>query len=140
MSESPRVLREQSDISPTAVDFVLKMENRNFIIRLIAATLGYLLITLWLNNVRTQWSAWTVWVLIIIQIFLYIAIFFSSYQRAKVIGLGSFLNTCVIIVAVLGRVSNWEVVIIPLCVVVMIFLSLKNKNISVKARFLLSNR
>lgn len=119
----------------TAHDFlkneVLTMENRLFWAKIIGSSIGYFLITLWLNNIRATASLWFVWVLIIIQFIFYFSIFISSYQRSKVLGLNKNLGVIIfIILTVLGRVNDWEIIIIPLLVVIMLVFSTRNKNIS----------
>ena len=111
----------------TASDFlkneVLKIENRMFWAKILGSSVGYLLITLWLNSIRATASLWFVWVLIIIQFALYFAIFISSYQRSKIFGLNKNLALVLFtILAVLGRVNDWELVVIPLLIVIMLSL------------------
>src|SRR3990172_11119807 len=88
---------------------VLKMENRLFWDKILGSSVGYLLITLWLNSIRATASLWFVWILIIIQFALYFSIFIPGYQRSKVFGLNKNLALILfIILAVLGRVNDWE--------------------------------
>lgn len=126
----------------TANDFlkneVLKMENRMFFARLLGSSIGYLLITLWLNSIRVTASLWFVWVLILIQFALYFSIFIAGYQRSKVLGFNKNLALVVFtILAVLGRINDWEIIVIPLTVVVMLILSARNKKVSEKGRVML---
>jgi len=71
----------------TASDFlkneVLKMENRMFWAKILGSSVGYLLITLWLNSIRATASLWFVWVLIIIQFALYFAIFIFAASQSN---------------------------------------------------------
>jgi hypothetical protein len=118
-------------ISPTALNFVLENENRNFFVRIFSSSIGYLLITLWLNSIRATTSLWFVWVLIIIQFALYFSIFISGYQRSIVMGLNK--NAALMLfflLAILGRVNDWQIVVIPLLVLVTIIFSARNKKIS----------
>jgi len=129
----------------TAHDFlkneVLTMENRLFWVKIIGSSVGYLLITLWLNNIRGTASLWFVWVLIIIQFALYFSIFISGYQRSKIFGLNKNLALVIfIILTVLGRINNWELVVIPLLVIVMLILSASNKRISEKGKTMLPEK
>ena len=113
------------------IDEVLKVENRSFWFRILACSIGYFAMSLWLNSIRTTASLWLVWLLIIIQFILYFSIFITSYFRSKVFGLNN--NIALILftaLAVLGRVENWEIIIIPLLVVTMLVLSGINKKIS----------
>lgn len=117
---------------------VLIIERNKFIFNIIGVVLGYVGITFWLNSIRATWSLWVVWILVIIQFVLYFLIFIRSYQRSKVCGLnkyfGIFLFTTL---AFLGRVENWELIIIPSVVLIMIIFSIINKNISNEGKALL---
>ena len=120
---------------------VLKIENRLFFARILGSAIGYALITMWLNSIRTTASLWFVWVLIIIQFALYFSIFINSYQRSKVIGLNKNLALILfIILAVLGRINDWELLVIPLLVVVMLIFSAKNKKVSDEGKSLLPEK
>jgi len=117
---------------------VLKMENRMFLGSIIGSSIGYLIITLWLNSIRTTASLWFVWVLIIIQFTLYFSIFISGYNRSKVLGLNKNVALALfIILAVLGRVNDWELIVIPLLVVIMLIFSARNKKVSQKGKLML---
>jgi len=117
---------------------VLKMENRMFWGRILGSSIGYLVITLWLNSIRATASLWFVWVLIIIQFALYFSIFIAGYQRSKVLGLNKNLALVLfIILAVLGRVNDWEIIVIPLFVIVVLAFSARNKNVSEKGQAML---
>jgi hypothetical protein len=127
----------------TAHDFideeVLKIENRSFWFRILASSIGYLAITLWLNSIRTTASLWFVWILIIIQFSLYFSIFITGYTRSKVFGLNKNIAWILFsVLAVLGRVNNWELIIIPLLVITMLILSARNRKMSSKAQALFS--
>ena len=116
------------------------MENRNYWGRILSSSIGYLLMTLWLNNIRATAAHWLVWVLIIIQFALYFSIFISGYQRSKVLGLNeNFALILFVILAVLGRVNDWQIVVIPLLVVVTLAFSVRNKRISKEVQLLLKN-
>ena len=52
------------------IDEVLKVENRSFWFRILACSIGYFAMSLWLNSIRTTASLWLVWLLIIIQFIL----------------------------------------------------------------------
>jgi hypothetical protein len=120
---------------------VLKIENRIFFARILGSAIGYALITMWLNSIRTTASLWFVWILIIIQFSLYFWIFVNSYRRSKVLGLNKNLAWIVFsILAVLGRVNNWELLVIPLLIVVMIIFSARNKNVSDEIKHLLPEK
>lgn len=117
---------------------VLKMENRMFWGSILGSSIGYLVITLWLNSIRATASLWFVWVLIIIQFALYFSIFISGYNRSKVLSLNKNIALVLfIILTVLGRVNDWEVIVIPLLVVVMLIFSARNKKVSEKGSLML---
>ena len=129
----------------TANDFlkneVLKMENRMFWGRILGSAIGYIVITLWLNSIRATASLWFVWPLIIIQFALYFSIFIAGYQRSKVFGFNKNLALVLfIILAVLGRVNNWELVVIPLLIVIMLAFSARNKKVSEKGKTMLPEK
>jgi hypothetical protein len=116
----------------------LKAENNIFRGKIICVLIGYIGITLWLNAIRATSSLWFVWVLIVIQFLLYSSIFSFSYTRALVIGLNKHLGfPFFVVLAILGRVNDWELFIIPLLLVVMFIFSAKNKNVSYKRQDLL---
>jgi hypothetical protein len=119
---------------------ILKLERNSFAIGIIINVVAYSLITLWLNSIRTTAALWFVWVLIIIQIILYVLIFVKSYNRSRVFGLKAAPGvTLFTILFWLGRVNDWELLIIPLLVVIMLILSARNKNISMQRQYLLSD-
>jgi len=119
---------------------ILKAERSLFLGKIISIFIGYVGITLWLNAIRATASIWFVWVLIVIQFLLYFSIFSLSYTRASVIGLNKKLGFIFFVVlAVLGRVNNWELFIIPLLLVVMFIFSAKNNNVSDEKKYLLKN-
>jgi heme/copper-type cytochrome/quinol oxidase subunit 4 len=110
-------------------DDVLKYERNIFIFKIIAIVICYTIITLGLNSIRATAPHWSVWVLIAIQLTLYLLIFFICYQRAERCGINKTLGAILfIILAVLGRAENCEYFIIPLTVIVMIRYSAKNKH------------
>ena len=102
---------------------------------MISVLVGYTIITLLLNAIRPTIPLWFVWVLIVIQFLLYSSIFSFSYNRALVIGLNKqFGFGLFVALSFLGRVSNWELFIIPILLVVMLIVSFlsKNNNLSKK--------
>ncbi|MDO8657597.1 MAG: hypothetical protein Q7K55_02555 [Candidatus Levybacteria bacterium] len=102
------------------------IQNRNiFASQILIISISYALLTLWLNSIRANANIWFVWLLIIVQFLLYFSIFSVSYQRAKVLGLKSFGFAIFVILAILGRVENWEIIIIPITIIVMLILSFK---------------
>jgi len=118
----------------TTSDFVkkemIKLENRMFLSRIIGYPIVYLVITLWLNSIRETTSLTFVWILIIIQFTFYFSIFITSYRRSNALGFNKNITPYVfIILAILGRINNWELIIIPSLVIIMIILSSRSKNI-----------
>jgi len=121
--------------SDIIINEVLKIENRSFWFRILASAIGYFLITIWLNSIRATAALWIVWPMIIIQFTLYFAIFFTSYRRSQILGLNKNVALIIFVVlAILGRVENWEIIITPLLVVTMLVLSGINKKISTEAQ------
>lgn len=118
---------------------ILAHERNVFLSSILLISLGYVGITLWLNAIRATAQLWFVWVLIVIQLILYFSIFVVSYQRAKVYGLRRFGFALFLILAVLGRVENWELFIIPLVVLGMLVVSAKNKNVSNEMKHVLED-
>jgi len=117
---------------------VLKLERNSFVFRILATAVGYAGITFWLNAIRATASLWFVWVLIVIQFTLYFSIFIVGYQRSKVCSLNKNLGIIIFTaLAVLGRVNDWELLVIPLLVVSMLIISTRNKNVSDKGKSLL---
>jgi hypothetical protein len=106
----------------------LKIEKRLFFGKIISIVIGYVGITFWLNAVRATWPIWLVWVLIIVQLILYFSIFISCYNRTSAIGFNKTLGFIIIVaLAVLGRVNDWELLIIPLLVIIVLIFPTKNK-------------
>jgi phosphoglycerol transferase MdoB-like AlkP superfamily enzyme len=128
----------ESEISPFIKDVVLRQENRQFVINLIILSVGYLIITLWLNSIRVSAPIWFVWVLIAVQLILYASIFYTSFQRAKTMGLGGTVAAMTFTaLALIGRINDWEIVVIPLVVIAMIVFSARNKRISTRSQAML---
>lgn len=116
---------------------VLIIERNSFIFRIIAIAIGYAGITFWLNAIRTTASLWFIWILILTQFTLYFSIFIISYLRAIVCGINKTLGIIIFTsLAILGRVNGWELIIIPLTVVVMLVVSASVKKISDKGKSL----
>jgi len=100
--------------------------------------IGYIGITFWLNAIRATAPLWFVWVLIIVQFALYFSIFISSYRRAIGCGLNKNISLIIFIaLAILGRVNDWEILVIPLTIIIMLIFSMKTKNVSDDKKHLL---
>ena len=108
--------------------FTLQGDRNAYMSSMTLVVIGYAGITFWLNEIRENSSLWLVWMLIIIQLILYFSIFVISYQRAQLIGIKRFGIIPFIILAILGRVENWEIFIIPLLLITMFLLSAKYVN------------
>ena len=101
-----------------------KLENRMVWGAMLGSSLGYLIVTLFLNSIRATASLWVVWPLIIIQFALYFWIFIAGYQRSKALGLNQTAALILFVaLAILGRVNDWEVLVIPVLVVAMLLWS-----------------
>lgn len=122
-------------------NMVLQLENRWFWVKILGSSVVYLLITLWLNSIRTTATLWFIWVLIVIQFALYYSIFFFGYQRSTVFGLNKNLAFILfIILSILGRINDWELLVIPLLIVTMLVFSTMNKKVSEKGQTLLPKK
>lgn len=111
----------------------LRLEKRIFLSSILFYPVLYLLITLWLNSIRETSSLFFVWILIIIQFIFYFKIFIVSYKRSNVLGFNKNITPYVfIILAFLARVDEWELIIIPVLVIVMATLSSREKVIQNK--------
>ncbi|MFA5010192.1 MAG: hypothetical protein WC553_03115 [Patescibacteria group bacterium] len=103
--------------------YIADMNKRGFFLQILVITLAYAGITYWLNAIRADASLWLVWPLIIVQLGLYIAIFFESYKRAQELRV-KWANWIVFVVlGLLGRVNDWEIIVIPITVITMLILS-----------------
>jgi len=112
---------------------ILRQEKRLFVFKLLSSVVGYIGITLWLNAIRTTTPIWFVWALIIIQFALYFSIFIVSNQRTIVFDLNKNISIILFtVLAILGRVNDWELIIIPLLVLIMLIISAKNNKLSNK--------
>ena len=104
-----------------------KAKHTSFVVNSLLILVGYIGITFWLNSIRATAAMWFVWVLIAIQLLLYFLIFSYSYMRFKETGYAKLGIIPFIILAVLGRVENWEILIIPLTLVVTFVASARSK-------------
>ena len=115
---------------------VLRAEKNSFIFRLFIVFAGYIGITLWLNSIRQSAALWFVWTLIAVQLFFYLSIFVASSLRAKQCGY-RYPWLWLFPILVLSRVENWELVVFPLFVVIMLILSERNQRVSDEALYLI---
>jgi len=120
---------------------VLKIENRLFWGRILSLSIGYTITTPWLNSIRDSASLWLVWPLIIIQFALYFSIFISCYQRSLIFGLNyTFAFILFLFLCVLGRNNNWDLLVIPSLVIVMLTFSTTNKTTHKERQQLLNHK
>ena len=96
-------------------------ERRIFAGQLLVATAGYAGTTVFLNAIRRTASLWIVWPLIAVQIILLCAIFLVSFSRARALGVR--YPWLVWVAFALTRVADWQLLVIPLHVVVMLAVS-----------------
>jgi len=137
----PETLNQKEIADAFVKKEILKLERNLFVFRILSILIGYVGITLWLNAIRTRAPLWFVWMLVIIQFILYFSIFIVNYQRSKECGLNKYFGFILfVILCLLGRVENWELLIIPLLIVIMLIFSARNKNISSKRQSLLSDK
>jgi hypothetical protein len=118
---------------------ILQNERRIFAGNILTIFVGYIGLTLWLNAIRANASPWLVWPLIIIQLTLYCLIFYVSFNRAIICRLkysGWIIGICL----VLGRVNDWEIIILPALVAGMLIFSARNKNVSPERQQLLKDQ
>lgn len=119
-------------------NIVLKQDRNIFFFQILLRVAGYIGFTLWLNSIRTTAPMWIVWILIFIQFAFYFSIFIISHQYSKICGLNkTFSYILFITLAILGRVNDWELFIIPSLVITMIFCAIKNKNLSERSKHIL---
>ena len=119
---------------------ILRSERNIFIFKLLSIVILYTIITLWLNSIRATALIWFVWFLIILQFAFYFSIFIISYNYSKVCGLNKNIGLILfIVITLLGRINDWQLIIIPLIIVFMLIFAIKNKNLSKKGRTMLSN-
>ena len=102
----------------------VKNERAVFTGSLITILIAYGVLSFLLNNIRATASLWLVWPLIAIQLVLYFFLFYNSYKRAQALGLSrTSAFILFVILAILGRVNDWEVVLLPLLVIIMVAVS-----------------
>ncbi len=106
----------------------LRTEKTMFAILILSILIGYIGITIWLNAVRVTAPIWLAWALAIVQFILYCLIFSFSYLRSKVCGLKRFSFIIFSILLVLGRINDWELLVIPMLIITMLIVSAKAKN------------
>ena len=111
---------------------ILTQERRVFVGSILVTAFAYFGISLFLNSIRATAPIMIVWLLIIIQFVFYFLIFIISYKRSKILGLKTFALPLFTLLAVLGRVNDWEIVVIPAMIIIMVIFSSRSTNISEK--------
>lgn len=124
-----------------ARDFIsselLRIERRVFAGKLLVGTFGYVGVTLWFNAVRQTAAISLVWVLIALQLACFFVIFVVCWRRAQQCG---FRHTWLMIVPlILSRINDWELVILPALMVIMLILSARNRHVSAEHQHLMPN-
>lgn len=113
----------------------IKIENSMFIGKMIACSIAYLVVMFLLTQFRATAPIVLLWAMIAVQFFLYFSFFVMSYKRSIIFGLNKTLALVIfVILAIAGRVETWEVAILPLVVIIMIILSVRNKKLSEAGR------
>lgn len=122
----------EQEINKKAEEFMSGLANKavraTFLSGLTFNIIGYIGITFLLNSIREHSSIWLVWTLIVIQIFLYFWIFTKCYMY--IIGKGFNKNIAFIIelvLVILGRVNDWELLAIPCIVLISLIIPRKTK-------------
>lgn len=113
---------------------VLRAEKNMFIFRLVITVVSYAGMTIWLNAIRQSAPVWLLWLLIGVQMFLFLTIFVISSLRMRQCRMPSWWLWVPLI---LSRINNWEIVAIPTTIIVTLILSELNKHVSHKREHLL---
>jgi hypothetical protein len=110
---------------------ILRAEKNIFIFTLFVFAAGYVGTTWWLNSLRQNLSTPTaiLWVLIGVQFFCLISLFVMSSLRAKQCGY-RHPGFALISVLILSRINDWELVVLPAFLLIMLILSERNHNVS----------
>jgi hypothetical protein len=119
-----------SDIKNKFKQGQLRKEKGVFIIKTIVTVLIYYGLGQWLDAIRST-SSWFVWVLAIAQILFYFSIFLISYRRLKECGYNK-LSWIIIVLAFVGRVYTWDIIVILFLVVTMFIFTFINNTLSLK--------
>lgn len=98
-----------------------------FMFRLLLTVVSYAAITIWLNAIRQTVPVLLLWLLIGVQLFLFLTIFVVSSLRMRQCRKPSWWLW---IPLILSRINNWELVAIPATIIVTLILSEMNKHVS----------
>jgi hypothetical protein len=113
---------------------VLRAEKNMFIFRLLITVASYTGITMWLNAIRQSTSEGILWLLIGVQLFLFLTIFVVSSLRMRQCQTPSWWLWLPLI---LSRINDWEVVAIPATIIATLIISEKSKHVSQERSHLL---
>ena len=97
-----------------------------FIFGLFITVVSYAGISIWLNAIRQSTAIWMLWLLIGVQLFLFLTIFVVSSLRMRQCRNPS---RWLWLPLILSRINNWELVAIPATIIVTLILSEKNKHV-----------
>lgn len=115
---------------------ILRAEKNIVIFRLFVCLAGYVGTTLWLNAIRQASALWFVWILIGLQFFFLISIFVVCSMRARQCG-HRHPYIWLLPILFLSRVENWELVVLPALVVIILIISERNQQVSSERQHLL---
>lgn len=115
---------------------ILRAEKNIFMLRVAVAAGSYLGISLWLNAIRQTVSAWVLWLLVGLQLFLFLTIFVICSLRMRQCQKPRWWLWFPLL---LSRINNWEVVAIPATIIVTLVLSERNKYVSQQREHLLAS-
>lgn len=109
---------------------LLRIEDRSYKVSVLIISFAYLLSSILLSSFRAKAPVVLVWVLVLLQLFFFFAIFVKCYQRAFLLGLNRSIGFFIFVtLAVLARINDWEIVVIPVTVLTMLTLSWRNKKL-----------
>ena len=123
------------DVADFATREVLRMERRFFVVRFLGALGAYTVVTIWLNAIRQTVSTGILWGLILLQSVLFISVFVVSFGRLRQCGRKH--QWLLFIPLVLSRINDWEVVVLPVLALIMLFLSARNTTVAAEHRHML---
>lgn len=120
------------DNQRTFADGILKKElTKIFLVGSVFYIAVYIGVTVLLNSIRATASLWLVWPLIIIQLIIYILFFVRGYKHIINKGLNTNIALVIaLILALLGRVNDWEILAIPLLVITAVLIPWSNKELT----------
>ena len=121
-----------SDIKNQFKQAQLRKEKSFFIFKTVITILIYIGLSKWHSTGRTT-PGLLAWILAISQILCYFLIFEISYKRFKELGYKK-IAWMIIILAFVGRVEDWEIIVIPSLVIVMLIFTFINNTLSLKQK------